>query len=582
MHTSGISGGSESDNPRAKTDAMVRLVNNEIEGKSHVPIYRFDELGTLPYSHQLALKRMGCHAGQRKLLLTEIEFLTCCAVNSNFIIYAGSAPCEKLPILLQMFPDKKFLLIDPNFHSFHAPDAEVQIVYQNVDRIGSETLANTRKDMKLKDRKHLNAEDRKRLMNISLQDHPKMYKHAYTGDMSLVANIDHATKMREIQQEFETKHYKCLAGDIIRGTSRVYIIQDYLTEPLCRLISESIREASSEFKSPVNICFISDLRSNFFAPEPIDLDFMWNDALQLIFLKLLQPTFSMLKFHPPYMFYEASLPLIEEMNAHSARHKIFPVIAADLKTCKDTYGLDFLKTYKSRSPQYRYIKSSAIWLQAWAPTSSSEARLIISKADIDADYQIYDARIWDDKFQYSKMMRGYAYYGAFYESIRDLPGHTYDGCFDCALEIIILLNHAFRKQAPSGETTIDVPKLIEILKTPNGKSTLLALKDQIDSVIIYPITQKCFFHGQLIKPLKEPIFYEYSLDSAGMNYINQLKVAGDKLDRKKIITYDCNKKPPTMVIEQNAKFALGKNVPEISERDRDRYVKSGLALCKQH
>ncbi len=574
-------GWKKSEDPKEKSDEMVRLITSLVDGKNHTPVYKFDDLGTLPYSESLGLKRMGCHAGQRKLLLTEIEFLTCCAANSNFIIYAGSAPCEKLPALLQMFPDKKFLLVDPNFHSFHAPDSGVQIVYQNVDRVSSETLANTRKDMKLANRPHLSSEDRKRLMNIKLQDHPAMYRQTYTGDMSLVADRVHADKMREIQREFETKNYKELAKDIILSKGRVYIIQDYLTEALCRLIYESIKIADAEFKSPTRICFISDLRSNFFETGgPIDLDFIWNDALQLIFLKLLQPDFSMLKFHPPYMSYDISLPLIEEMESGSTRYKIFPVIAADLKTCKDTYGIDFLKTYKSREHKHEYLKSSNIWLQAWGPTASSEARLIISKADVGSKYQVYDARLWDDKFQYSKMMRSYAYYGALYESIRDMLGHTYDGCYDCAIEILILLNYAFRTQAPSSETTMNVPKLIEILKTPNGKSTLIALKNQIDSIVVYSNYMKCFFHGQLTKPLKSPIFYEHEYDLTGKNWVNQLSVTGSTVERKKIITYDCSKKPPGFVVLPDTKLSLGKNVREIPERDADRYIKSGFAYCK--
>mgnify|MGYP003451846135 CR=1 FL=1 len=225
-----VAGGSEIDQNRASRDTLVRLATPMIEMKNHPLVYKYDDLGMLPYTSSSGIKRINCHAGQRKLLLTEIEFLTCCAGDSGIIIYAGSAPCEKLPVLLKMFPGKKFLCVDPNYHSFHAPDARPVIVYQNVDRISSDTIANARKDMRLADRTHLSGEDKKRLQNIRLQDKPTMYKSEYRGDMTKPAEPKHAATMRKIQQDFESENYKTMVADLIRGDSRVYIIQDYMTE----------------------------------------------------------------------------------------------------------------------------------------------------------------------------------------------------------------------------------------------------------------------------------------------------------------------------------------------------------------
>lgn len=557
---------------REKTDEMIRLVADAVERKNHMPIYQFSDLGTLPYSRSLGIKRMGCHSGQRKLLLTEIEFLTCCAADSEFILYVGSAPCEKLPALLEMFVDKKFLLVDPNFHTFHAPDAKVQIVYQNVDRVSGKTVSNLRNDLKLANRAKQSTEDKKRLQNARLQVHPTMYRHAYTGDMSLVADPTHSGQMKEIQRMFETENYKSLVKDIISGDSRVYIIQDYMTEALCQLIRESIRIADTTFAHPTNLCFISDLRSNFFSSEsPIDLDFIWNDALQLIFLKQLQPNFSMLKFHPPYMEYDVSLPLIKEMESGGTRHGMFPILAADFKTCKEIYGLDFLNVYKAQDHKHVYFRSSNIWLQAWAPTSSSEARLIISKEDINAPYQEYDARIWDDKFQYNRMMRGYAYYGAFYEQIKDMSGHIYDGCYDCAIEIIILLNYAFRNQIHSGTSTINVPHLIELLKTKNGKELLISLKDRINSIVIYSICAKSSFHGQLTRPLNGVVFYEHKYVPSG-SWINQIRIKGNLVTRKKIVQYSSAGKTTDARVTPGTRFALADNVGEISKASQEKYI----------
>lgn len=55
-----------------------------------------------------------CHWGQRKLLLVEIEFLINYAINDNeTIVYAGSAPGSHILYLSNLFPNFKWILIDP-------------------------------------------------------------------------------------------------------------------------------------------------------------------------------------------------------------------------------------------------------------------------------------------------------------------------------------------------------------------------------------------------------------------------------------------------------------------------------------
>ncbi len=53
------------------------------------------------------------HIGQLKLLLSEIEFLTPYYGRSLHVIYAGAAPGVHIPILAQMFPTMRFVLVDP-------------------------------------------------------------------------------------------------------------------------------------------------------------------------------------------------------------------------------------------------------------------------------------------------------------------------------------------------------------------------------------------------------------------------------------------------------------------------------------
>ena len=57
--------------------------------------------------------RTTIHWGQRKLLLSEIEFLTRFGSRASVVIYAGAAPCTHLRVLLDMFDDHMFVLVDP-------------------------------------------------------------------------------------------------------------------------------------------------------------------------------------------------------------------------------------------------------------------------------------------------------------------------------------------------------------------------------------------------------------------------------------------------------------------------------------
>jgi hypothetical protein len=68
------------------------------------------------------------HWGQRKLLLTEIEFLTNYAGNDKYlVVYAGAAPGSHINYLSQLFPQLKFILIDTN--DFSVTDTnEIQIL----------------------------------------------------------------------------------------------------------------------------------------------------------------------------------------------------------------------------------------------------------------------------------------------------------------------------------------------------------------------------------------------------------------------------------------------------------------------
>lgn len=67
------------------------------------------------------------HLGQRKLLLSEIEFLVHNYQEGDVVVYAGSAPGTHLPLLAEMFEGISFILYDP--HKF---DSKVKSINAKV------------------------------------------------------------------------------------------------------------------------------------------------------------------------------------------------------------------------------------------------------------------------------------------------------------------------------------------------------------------------------------------------------------------------------------------------------------------
>lgn len=54
------------------------------------------------------------HWGQRKLLFSEIEFLTLYGRKNTIVLYAGAAPGNHTEYLSSLFPEVSFVLVDPN------------------------------------------------------------------------------------------------------------------------------------------------------------------------------------------------------------------------------------------------------------------------------------------------------------------------------------------------------------------------------------------------------------------------------------------------------------------------------------
>jgi hypothetical protein len=318
--------------------------------------------------------------------------------------------------------------------------------------------------------------------------------------------FNHKKKMDIIKEEFRFEKCKTLFDDIMRSDDKVFVIQDYMNLNLTELLKKGVNDN-------VSFSVISDIRSNVKSNYPTDFDYVWNDCIQMILVKILKPDFTMLKFHPPYGNY-------------SIHAKIPEFAKPEIDYVKNVYNVDIVELVKNR--KYKYLQNSDIWIQAWAPPSSSEARLFLRKEDIDGEFIEYSMSEWDNKFMYLKLLRMYGYFPKFYKKLTqntEINNHPvlwhYDGCFDCALEMCILLNYGINSNKFDQDPEFDIVKLSGI-------------KSTIDSVLINNIPS-CRVHGYLTKPLE------------GLNYfvvdgkLDIIKVDGDNTTTKPFIT-DITKK----------------------------------------
>lgn len=75
----------------------------------------FESSERMPYRRRRGEAKTVDHWGQRKLLLSEIEFLTLYSQHSSnmLVVYAGAAPGTHTNFLANLFPHLRFVLVDP-------------------------------------------------------------------------------------------------------------------------------------------------------------------------------------------------------------------------------------------------------------------------------------------------------------------------------------------------------------------------------------------------------------------------------------------------------------------------------------
>jgi hypothetical protein len=220
-----------------RSKELVTTLFNEIKKKQ--PVFEtIDDLKhKLPYIVKANASKLGEHIGQRKLFLSELQFLT--HNKAKYCVYAGSAPGNKTHYLSTLFPNIKFILVDPNKFDLRFTHKGKIVSHRNV---------------KHKDIVHI--------------------KSGYPLTCNTVS----------LKQNEYSKHIK-------NAKRRIFIIEDYMSIPL-----------SEELKKLGDTIFISDIRTRHPDQKfPIDFDIYWNNSMMLNWMSIMKPNMSMIKYRQPYL-----------------------------------------------------------------------------------------------------------------------------------------------------------------------------------------------------------------------------------------------------------------------------------------
>lgn len=406
--------GSRDDNLSPREAASMDKYIEYLRGISGVinqkPVIKLSDVpGSIPYVGKIfSRRRMGVHIGQRKLLLTEIQFLTDICIKIPIgdihVVYAGAAPGHHDHLLSTMFPRVRFILVDPRMFDIRVygephvikPGIKIKYWYHNHTLEQEEELLKSLSHLKFDPGK---LKTTKNIILFNKSENPEI-----TNEM-----LD---KMLEDMNNFIAP--------------KLYLIEDYFTDMM-----------AEKFSKIPNVFFISDIRTNSGDNDesaPSDMDVLWNLAQQAIWVKLMRPRGFMLKFRN---MFENTTPGAKLIPGNAFTARTFEKIS-DL-------GIDMLNTYNSRGV-LNYLRGD-IYVQPWPGPISTESRLVAFNDSGEYGNMFYDGEDYEDRFMYFNLItRGLTYCYNPYAN-RELG---FDHCQDCALESHIWSEYAKYAEMKTG------------------------------------------------------------------------------------------------------------------------------------
>lgn len=228
---------------------LFKKMYAEVMNKKHKPFIKLTDIKKqLPYKYNKGqvCKRFGMHIGQRKLLLSEVQFLTKHG-SQKYCVYVGSAPGNKTHMLSNLFPDIKFILVDPNIFKLF-------LTHNNVSH--------------------------------RMEKHPDIVHiyHEYPTESNKYKTNKKLFEMSEKEKDEVIEFIKT-------SKHKIFIWEDYMTLDLAKF-----------FSSIDGTVFISDIRTKLSddGGSPGDMDIVWNRSMVHNWINTIRPDMSMVKFRIPY------------------------------------------------------------------------------------------------------------------------------------------------------------------------------------------------------------------------------------------------------------------------------------------
>jgi hypothetical protein len=373
------------------------------------------------------------HNGQLKLVLSEVQFLTRALkyyLDACYVVYAGSAPSHKLGMLAAMFPNVKFVLIDPAEH------------YIMFDRCGAQGLTTQYSPNRVETLLYFKATAGNRFRL------PQRQVNLYGKGVVPRSGQELAAEVAD------------LAAAIHSSPQTMFVIEDVMTEDLARAL------APLGEKAP--LLFISDIRTQDEATmaPPSNIDILWNSAQHLNWLRHLTPRQYLLKFHPPYP--EDASGRAKGLAEYRRRTETHD----DFRHCADA-GIDFIKDYEEG--RFEYMAGDHIFIQAYAPLNSTETRLFGAGYDMVP----YDMVEFEERMRFYNVFHrplGNHHGAAVYEDYR----LGLDRCGDCAVATAILSDYLaknFGAVDPSAVKTLFQETLASIGRSVFGEFGMHGVDD---------------------------------------------------------------------------------------------------------
>lgn len=446
-----------------------------------LPVFLTESMPVVPYQRRRHELKSIVHWGQRKLLMSEIQFLVDYASAGDLVVYAGAAPGTHTEFLGSLFSDIFFLLVDPCDFSFRdgARQGQIRLLHRTyfTDKIArafceevkagdaewKEFLSSMESsyEVQIENLKQSQAQKIEKLLQIFHQRR-RISMHelsqsvcgstlsedfeAWLDDLipvHMTPSLVNALPLLNGGRWEMAKHRGCELvmpqtlslhdrsrdGTFSEIRKHLGTIADVKLMEFKEMVRANIRnlvESKQRLERQGKVLFISDVRSA--CPGKMDEEtterYVKNDQdNQMRWVQLMKPKESMLKFRLPY-----------------------------------------------RAGKTEYM-DGIIYLPVWGPQTTTETRFVPKPSDgsvlktwINEDYE-------GRMFHFNTHERT-----IFYDHLM-ANRHPYDRCFDCASEVHILVSYVRKMKGPMSEEQMrqeihTLHRQIDSRITVHGKRTI--------------------------------------------------------------------------------------------------------------